>query len=414
MSPEKMTRREFVQKAAIGTAGLAIAGGGLLAPSRAYGANDKISIGIIGIGQRCRDLMNDLHKHSAEQNVEVTAVCDIWARNLDRAAKTVTEWYGKEPRKFRHYEDLLALKDIDAVIIATADFQHARMLADAVKAGKDVYCEKPFANDLRDARNAVDAVTKSGRIVQIGTQRRSEGSWAAAAELIASGVLGTISKVDCEWNYFGPRWKRGDVDQAKEADVEWKRFLTGKKYRAFDPHQFMEWRLYRDFSSGIPDQWMSHMIDAVQWMTGEQYPASAVAHGGIYVWKDGRENVDTFQALLEYPKGFLVSYATKFGNTASDRTLICGTNGTLDCDKWKITPNGGGGDGKLKEEIVVKPKPSVNHMENWLECLRSRRQPNSTAQAGYSHAVAIIMATRALHTGKKVIYDPTTREMREV
>jgi predicted dehydrogenase len=411
---EKMTRREFVQKAAVGTAGLAFAGSGLLAPARAYGANDKISIGIIGIGQRCRDLMNDLRKQSDKQNVEVTAVCDIWAKNLDRAAKTVTDWYGKEPRKYRFYEDLLAQKDIDAVIIATADFQHAHMLADAVKAGKDVYCEKPFANDLGDARKAVDAVAQSGRIVQIGTQRRSEGSWAAAAELIASGVLGTISKVDCEWSYFGPRWKRNDVDQVKESDVKWKRFLIAKKYRAFDPHQFMEWRLYRDFSGGIPDQWMSHMIDVVHWMTGEQYPTSAVSHGGVYVWKDGRENEDTFQTLLEYPKGFLVSYATKFGNTAGDRTIICGTNGTLDCDTWKITPNGGGGSGKLKEEIVVKPKPSVNHMGNWLECLRSRQQPNATAQDGYSHAVAIIMATRALRTGKKVFYDPATREMREV
>lgn len=414
MTPEKMTRREFVQKSTMGAAGLAIAGSTILAPSRAVAANDKISIGIIGIGQRCRDLMNDLHKLSEKHNVEVTAVCDIWSVNLEKAAKTVTEWYGKEPRKFRHYEDLLALKDIDAVIIATADFQHARMLADAVKAGKDVYCEKPFANDLRDARNAVDAVTQSVRIVQIGTQRRSEGSWAAAAELIASGALGTISKVDCEWSYFGPRWKRSDVNQAKEADVEWKRFLIGKKYRAFDPHQFMEWRLFRDFSSGIPDQWMSHMIDVVHLMTGEKYPTSAVSHGGVYVWKDGRENADTFQTLLEYPKGFLVSYCTKFGNTAGDRTIICGTNGTLDCETWKISPNGGGGTGKLKEEIVIKPKPSVNHMENWLSCIRSRQQPNAPAQEGYSHAVAIIMATRALRTGKKVFYNPTTREIHEV
>ena len=410
---DRMTRREFVRKTAIGTAGLAIAGSGLLAPSRALGANDTINIGIIGPGQRCQSLMGELHKFSEKHNVRINSVCDIWSVNLDKAAQKIKEWYGVEPTKYRHYEDLLAGNDVDAVVIATADFQHAHMLADAVNAGKDVYCEKPMANDLRDAKNALNAVLESGRIVQIGTQRRSEGTWPAAAELIASGVLGTISYIDCQWSYFGPRWRRGDVDQAQEADVEWRRFLINRKYRKFDPHQFMEWRLFRDFSAGIPDQWMSHMIDVVHWMTGEHFPKSCVANGGTYVWKDGRENGDTFQALLEYPKGFLVSYATKFGNTAGDRTIIYGTNGTLDCDTWKISPNGGGGDGKLKEEIVIQPKPSVNHMENWLTCLRSRMQPNADIYSGYSHSVATIMANRSLLSGRKVIYDPSRQEIRE-
>jgi predicted dehydrogenase len=301
---------------------------------------------------------------------------------------------------------------VDAVIIATADFQHARMLADAVKAGKDVYCEKPMANDLRDAKNALNAVLDSGRIVQIGTQRRSEGEYAAAAEAIKSGVLGTISMIDVSWSYFGPRWRRGDVDQAKAEDVEWRRFLIGKRYRPFDPHQFMEWRLFRDFSGGIPDQWLSHMIDTVHWLTGEHYPKSVVANGGVYVWKDGRENEDTFQALLEYPKGFLCSYATKFGNSAGDSMFIYGTNGTMDCSKWTISGSGGGPD-KIKEEVKIEPKPSVNHMQNWLDCMRSRMQPNADVWSGFSHSLAVIMATKALRSGKKVFYDPGKQEMHE-
>lgn len=413
MSPEKMTRREFMHTAAVGTAGLAIAGPALLSPSRVLGANERINIGIIGVGQRCRDLMNDVHKLSEKCNVQITAVSDIWSVNLDRAANTVKGWYGAEPRKFRHYEDLLAQKDIDAVIIATADFQHAHMLADAVEAGKDVYCEKPMANDLSDAKRALDSVVASRRIVQLGTQRRSDGMHAAAAEMVQSGVLGTISKVDVSWNYFGARWRRGDVDQAKEQDVEWERFLIGRKYRKFDPHQFMEWRLFRDFSGGIPDQWLSHMIDVVHWLTGEQYPKSVVAHGGVYMWKDGRENEDTFQALLEYPKGFLASYSTRFGNSGGDGMFIYGSNGTLDCDKWKITGSGGGGAGKIKEEIAIKPKPSVNHMENWLECMRYKSQPNADIHSGFSHSIAVIMATRALRSGRKVTYDPVRQEIHE-
>jgi len=410
---EKITRREFMQKTAVGAAGLAVASTGILSSSRAFGANERLSIGMVGPGQRGRSLMGDFHKAAEAANAEITAVCDIWSMNLDRGSKMVQDWWGKEPRKFRNFEDMLALKDLDGVIIATADFQHAKMLAQAVKAGKDVYCEKPMANDLKDARNTLSAVLDSGRVVQLGTQRRSDGMHAAAAEVVKSGVLGTICKFDVTWNYYGARWKRNDLDEAKEQDVDWKRFLMGKKYRPFTPSQYMEWRIYRDFSSGIPDQWMSHMIDVVHWLTSEQFPSSVVAHGGTYVWKDGRENGDTFQALLEYPKGFLVSFSTTFGNNSGNSTKIYGTNGVMDCDAWKCTGEGGG-DQKIKEEIAIKALPSVSHMQNWLECVRSRKQPNADIFAGYSHAVAIIMANRALHSGKKVTYNPGTQEMDEV
>lgn len=356
--------------------------------------------------------MAELHKVSESSNAEITAVCDIWTMNLERGAKLVQDWWGRQPRKFRRFEDMLALEDLDGVIIATADFQHAKMLVQALKAGKDVYCEKPMANDLADARAVLDAFEKSDRIVQIGTQRRSEGKWATAAAKVAEGVLGKISKVDAEWNYFGPRWKRDDVGEIREQDTDWRRFLMGKKFRPWDPHQYMEWRLYRDFSSGIPDQWMSHFIDVVHWITGEQYPVSAVAHGGVYVWKDGRENADTFHALLEYPKGFLVSYSTKFGNSSGDKMRIYGTNGTLDCTVWKITGEGGGGAGKMKDEIVITGTDE-SHVKNWLDCMRSRKQPNADVRAGYSHSIATIMATQALHSGRKVVYDAVRKEIKE-
>jgi len=414
MVENKMTRREFITKTAAGTAGLALASSGLLSPARVLGANDRLSIGIVGPGQRGRGLMGDIHKLAEECNAEITAVCDIWTANLDRGAGMVKEWWGTEPRKFRHFEDMLALEDLDGVIIGTADFQHAKMLVEAVKAGKDVYCEKPMANDLKDARKALSAVLESGQIVQIGTQRRSDGMHAAAAAMLQSGVLGTISKVDVAWNYFGARWRRGDVDEVKEGDTEWKRFLMGKKHRPFDPHQYMEWRLFRDFSSGIPDQWMSHMIDVVHWLTGEQFPKSVLAHGGTYVWKDGRENGDTFHALLEYPKGFLVSYSTMFGNSSPSQFKIYGTNGTLDCRTWKITGEGGGGDGKIKEEIAIEPLPGEHHMKNWLDCVRSRKQPTADVYSGYSHSIATIMAARALRSGEKILYKPSSQDMDEV
>jgi len=408
----RMTRRDFLSKSAAGAAGLALGPLAFMPSSRVRGANDRLSVGFIGPGQRGWSLMEEFHRLEKEHNAELTAVCDIWKRNLDRAASQLEKWNGRQPRKFRNLEDLLALDDLDGVIIATADFQHARMLTWAVRAGKDVYVEKPMANDLKEAKEAVRAVQETKRIVQVGTQRRSDGYHAAAAELIQSGVLGTLCKVDVSWNYYGARWRRGDVNEVREQDTDWKRFLMGKPWRPFDPHQYMEWRLFRDFSSGIPDQWMSHMIDVVNWLTGDPYPTSAVAHGGVYVWKDGRQNADTFQALLEYPTGFLCSYSTTFGNShGSDEAIFYGTNGTLSTGNWRCTGEGGG-EKRIKEAIAIKPRPGVNHMGNWLECIRTRKTPNATVEAAYGAVVAVVMAVRSLYTGRRMMYDPNRQEIR--
>ncbi len=410
MSPQ-FTRREFLSRAAAGTAGIALTGAGMIASPRVYGANDRLSIGVIGYGQRCRSLLSDFQKAAKTSNAEITAVCDIWTRNLDACAARVKDWGSPEPRMFRYMEQLLALDDLDGVIIATCDFQHAKMLAQAVHAGKDVYCEKPFANTLDDARLTLKAVEDSGRVVQIGTQRRSEGKYQVAADFIRSGKLGTISKVESSWNYHGARWRRTDVNEVKREDTNWRRFLMDRPYRPWDPHQYMEWRLFRDFSTGIPDQWMSHMIDLVHWITGESFPKSVVAMGGVYVWKDGRENGDTFQALLEYPKGFLCSYSTKFGNSAGDHTMVYGTNGTLNVETLEVSGDGGGGEGKLKEAIKLDKLPNISHMQNWLDCVRSRKQPNAHVRTGFSSAVATIMSVDALESGKKAIYDPSEMEI---
>lgn len=406
----KITRRDFLAQTARTSATVGMLA--LFTPSRVLGANDRLSVGIVGPGQRGRSLMEEFQKVAPQVNAELTAVCDIWTKNLDRAVEMVTRWNGRPPRRFRTFEDMLAWEGLDAVIIATADFQHAKMLVQAVKAGKDVYVEKPMANTLEDAKKALAAVKDSGRIVQVGTQRRSDGRHQAAAELLRTGVLGKICRIEVSWNYFGPRWRRGDVNEVREEDTDWKRFLMGKRYRPFNPSQYMEWRLYRDFSSGIPDQWMSHMIDVVHWFTGSEFPVSAVAHGGIFVWKDGRENEDTFHALLEYPEGFLVSYSTTFGNSAGENFTFHGTNGTFDVNKWVITGAGGGGKGQLKENIPIPSRPGVSHLQNFLECVRSRKTPNAPVEAGYSASVAVILAVQALRKGRKVYFNREKQEMK--
>jgi len=383
----------------------------------------------------------------------MAAVCDLWKVNRERAARAAASEYGRPPRSFQYVEELLGAKDLDAVIISTADFQHAPLLQLAAEAGKDAYCEKPMATELHEAKAARDAVRARNLIVQIGTQHRSEPYQAVVRDLVAKGTLGNISKIEIVWNYHGPRWRgRPEVRQIHEEDTDWRKWLLGKPYRPFDPRAYFEFRLYREFSSGIPDQWMSHAVDMVHHITGDPFPHSAVAHGGVFAWRDGRENPDTFQSLLEYPKGFLVSYATSFGNDSDSFTRIMGDQGTLvniggeGSQRWKFVEEKGTHERnpfvrraeryiklgaserrgmsfaqKLWTGAVEKtygPLPFISdsnpsHMRNWLECLRTRKAPNASVDCGRAQSAAAIMAARAQREGRKLYWNPKSEEISE-
>jgi predicted dehydrogenase len=425
--------------------------GSAVSYSRVPGANDRISVAQVGIGNRGRELASVVAGLKGEHNVEMTAVCDLWSVNRDRAAKTASAAYGREPRCFQYVEDMLELKDVDAVIISTADFQHSPLLRMAAEAGKDAYCEKPMGNVLDEVKAARDAVRAGNRVVQVGTQHRSEPYQRAAKEHVDRGVLGQVSKVEIVWNYHGPRWRgRPEVKQIREEDTDWRKWLMTKPYRPFDPRAYFEFRLYREFSSGIPDQWMTHAIDMVHYLLDDHFPVSAVAQGGVYRWHDGRENPDTFQALLEYPKGFLVSYATSFGNDSDSFTRIMGDRATLinvggeGSQRWKIVEEGGNHENnpfvrrsqryvrlgseerrgtsftkRILEGAIAKtygPLPFTSdsnpaHMRNWLECLRSRKDPNATVDDGFAHSVAAILSARSQREGKRLYWDARREEI---
>ena len=423
----KIDRRSFLLTGTTAFASTA------LSYSRIPGANDRISLGHIGIGGRGRGLASIAAKLKDQKNAEMTAVCDLWKVNREKAAATAEKAYGRSPRAFQYMDQLLALKDLDAVVISTGDFQHAPILKLTVEAGKDAYCEKPMANVLAEARAARDAVAKSDRIVQIGTQHRSEPYQIAVRDLIRTGALGDVSKVEIVWNYHGPRWRgRPEVKQIREEDTDWRKWLLDKPYRPFDPRQYFEFRLYKDFSSGIADQWMSHGIDLAHFFLDDHFPRSVMAHGGVFAWPDGRENPDTFQALLEYPKGFLVSYSTSFGNDCDSFSRYMGKKATLvniggeGSPRWKLVEEKGTyednpyikraernvtlpGDDKVPPTYISDNVPF--HMSNWFDCLRTRKQPNATVLDGYAHSVAVIMAARSYREGKKLYWDPKTEEI---
>jgi predicted dehydrogenase len=421
-------RRTFLGKSAMIGGGAALTTTAL-SYARILGANDRISLGHIGVGSRGSELVRIAGNLKSSHNVEMTAVCDLWKANREKAVGANAEIYGRAPRSFQYLDDLLALKDVDGVLISTPEHSHSPILKMVAEAGKDAYVEKPMGNVLEEARSARAAVRQNGRVVQVGTQHRSEPYPRAARELVRSGVLGDVSKVEVEWNYHGPRWRgREEVKRIREEDTDWRRWLMTKPYRPFDPRLYFEFRLYKEFSSGIPDQWMSHGIDLVHWFMEDSYPRSVVAHGGVFAWHDGRENADTFQALLEYPKGFLVSYATSFGNDSPGFTRYMGKKATLvniggeGSPRYQLVEERGNHEDdtnidqhratkflSLPGETRIPPMGiddlTLEHMANWFESMRSRQAPHCTVEDGFAHSVACIMAAQSYWSGKRVYWD---------
>ena len=296
-------------------------------------------------------------------------------------------------------------------MIATPDFSHARILARAVRAKKDAYCEKPMATVLAEANEAREAVEASKQVVEIGTQRRSDGRFIGAADLVRSGALGTVSRVCFEVDFNEPRWATRSLEGISAGDVDWEEFLLGRTDEAFDASRFRHWQLDGEFTSGIPGLWMSHFIDLVPWFLEDPFPRRVTALGGVYVWKDGRITHDTFHALLEYPRGFLVSFALGLGNASGGRATVHGTRGTLDCDRFVVSGAGGSGPGKIEHERPVEPRGGGSHLGNYLDCMRTRGRPNADIAAGYSHAVATILSAEAARSGEAKGFDPHRREI---
>jgi predicted dehydrogenase len=414
----RSSRREFLHTTAVG-AGMALAAAVEGAARVPRGPNDTIQIGIVGPGGRGTGLMKECIELGREQNARVTAVCDIWNRRRDEAEACVRQAYGSAPKVYRRYEDLLADRDVDGIIIATADHQHARMLEMCVAAGKDAYCEKPMANVLEEANRTFDAVKRSGRVVQLGTQRRSFAKYRQAAQLIQQGVIGDLVKVDLIDNAYSPyRWARKpeDIASIQERDTDWNAFLMDKPKRPFDARIYRSFRLFREFSSGIIDQWMTHAIDTMHFLAGQDLPNSAVAHGAIYRYHDYRDNPDTLDVALDYGKGdrrFLVTYACSLLTGVGATNRFCGTRGTMEVEyNWKISGEGSEAADKLRETREITDAPNaVHHMVNWLQCVR-KRTPSETycpAEAGYGHSVACILAADAYWNGRRMVFDRERR-----
>jgi predicted dehydrogenase len=439
MSEKKFTRRNFIAQTASGMAAVAATGSVTNASStsaasykRIIGSNDRVNIGFLGCGSRSRDHLEMVKASEKDKNLAVVAVCDIWKYNREQHASICKTKFGVDVKKFNYSEDILKLPELDAVMIGTGDFQHAKLLAEVVAAGKDCYCEKPMATDLEDAKLARNTVLASKQVAQMGSQWVSDPNQLKVREIIRSGKLGQITKIEQVWN-------DPDVARMKQEDTDWNRWLLGKPYVPFDPWKYFEFRIFREYSGGISSQWMSHASGLIHFYTDTAIPDSMVANGGIFGWPDIRQNPDTFQALATYDDAkFMHSYTSNYASKFGDYTAIRGKDGTLFAHggegsaRWFFIPEHqnlpGGFDyyeglkemiNNGKAEIVstpeygMKPGPievgdnSKYHLDNWIDCIRDRNlKPNGHIHTGFWHAVAVIMATRAYREGKKLYWDP--------
>src|SRR2546423_803849 len=442
MSAAKTSRRDFIKVTSAGIAGTALTASAA-SYARIPGANDRVGVAIIGFSDRTRSsLIPSFVKVAPGLNFELMAVSDIWNRRREEGAAYIQKLTGNQIPQARNNEELYDNKQVHAVIVGTADFQHATHGIEAVRAGRDAYVEKPTADIMEDARAFRATVKGSDRIVAVGTQRRSSPTYQKAYEFIQSGQFGDIVSVEMTWNVNQPgRWRRPKlVPQLRESDTDWKRFLINRPFEPFDPRKYLEFRLFWPYSSGIPDQWMVHQIDTVHWFTGLARPRSVVANGGIYVWKDGRKSWDTATIVFDYgplddpSKGFQVVYSSRMTNSAGGtKELYYSNAGMLNLDTNEITPTGGlsersAAEMEMKANLLPTMKLSevapaetaantgadsstTANIRNWMECVRTRKQPNASIDAGYSHSVALCMTVAAMHSGRKVMFDDAKRDI---
>jgi predicted dehydrogenase len=416
--PAHSTRRQFLATASTGAA-LACTATGY---ARIVGANERISIGLIGCGGRGYGAhMTGVHAHDQAQNVEFTAVSDPWRIRRERAAARCQEWYGRAARQFVSYREVLDQKDIDAVMIASCDHQHAAHLAAAAQAGKHAYVEKPLAMDMDSLRRCCDAVKAAGLVVQMGTQVRSFATSTGCRELFRSGAIGKVSRIEQCRNSSRPYWYSWmqRAEPILEADVDWKEFLLDRPMRPFDGKLLTGWYGYREFSDGPIANLGCHFIDLYNYIVGTTLPVCCVAQGGTFTWKDDYNFTcpDHAEATWIYPEGFLVSYATNFGNGSGSVLKIYGDQGVIDLTNWQKPTYSAAGASKPstlpKEETPVPPVETPDHFLDWLQCLRSRQTCNAPIEAGYQHCVPALMAMRAFDTGRRQVYDAERREIRD-
>ena len=377
------------------------------AQTRILGANDRIRAGIVGAGGRGRYLTAQFK----ELGVDMAAVCDVYEPNLQAGLKEAST--GARP--FHDYRQLLDDKSLDAVVVATPDHWHARMVIDAVEAGKDVYVEKPLAHKIEEGFQIIDAVRRTRRVVQVGTQRRSAALFLEAKRIMETGQLGDIRLVTSAW-YNN---QASLVDRKLTGDLDWKQWLGSAPDRPPDPVRFFNWYYFWDYSGGLLVGQAAHILDCIHWFMNSRQPA-AVSCTGNRPGLSGAEVPETATIAVEYAEGYLATFvlgykAMRYNSFNDQIKQFHGDKARFDVGRewYALYP----------ESSAIEMKPSVerkspgsfnqaapSHIRNFMDCIGSRKDPNAPVEAAQTTNIVLSMAMDSLRTGRRLRWNAQTRK----
>ncbi len=374
---------------------------------RILGTNDRPNLGLIGAGGRGRFLAGEFK----EIGFQISAVCDVYTPNLEAGLKLAST--GAKAHK--DYRRLLEDKSIDAVVVATPDHWHAQMVIDAVHAGKDVYVEKPLCHTIEEGYRMVDAVRATRRIVQVGTQRRSSPIFLEAKTVIDSGVLGDVRLVTSWWmnhqSSLNPSELKGDLD--------WKSWLGTSPDHPVDAMRFFNWYYFYDYSGGLIIGQAAHIFDAIQWFMNSKAPVAVTCVGGQVNLK-GAEIPDTATVVLEFAENYIANFtlgykAMRYHSSQDQLKQFHGNKARLDVNRegWWLYPESTTPELKASRqhiEIGNFARATRDHIRNFLDCIRTRNQPNAPVENGLATAIALVMTMESLRKGRRVSFNEKTRQ----
>lgn len=406
------TRRGFLGNAAAAPA---------LAASRVIGANDRINIGIIGVGSKGRGHLRLLLARSRDRgDVRVVAVSDIYSKRREEALSRAALDSG---RGYVEYQELLARTDVDGVVIATPDHWHATMALDAIEAGKDVYLEKPMTYSIDEARRIAEVVERTGRVLQVGSQHVSDRRYHEAKRVIDEGWIGPVlwaQNTYCRNSLYG-EWNYTIDAEGTPETIDWDRFTGTAPARPFSAERFFRWRKYWDYSGGIATDLFYHRLAPLMLMMGKDFPTRVSGHGGIYVHRE-REVPDTYATVIEFG-GYLVnlsaSMASSAGNTGMP-TMVYGHEGAIAFlpgaievkPEYQFAEKFRKSTGSDVLRVEVPPaNASAAHVGNFLDCMRDRSQPVFDAHFGYQVMTAIRLGVDSYRSGRMIAFNPVSQRV---
>jgi predicted dehydrogenase len=431
-------RREFIKKTAVAAAGVAATSALLktpiygqnqaTSPGRAIGANDRLTIAVIGMGTGIgKDHLQGIHAKASENNVVVAAACDLFNRRREWAQK---EAELKDSDMYTDYRKLLERKDIDAVLIATHDPWHAQISMDAMEAGKHVYCEKPMTRYLGEAYKVYDTVKRTGRVYQVGSQGCSAAGWHKCAELIKSGKVGTLvwgqgyycrNNVGGEWNY--------DIDKDATAEnIDWERWLGPVKTRdAFSAEHFHRWRKYTRYCAGLLGDLVPHRLHPLMLASGNpEFPTRvcSIATKNVHEDNEGdkhapeREVPEHVQLTAEFPSGYLITITCSTVNETSPGFAIYAHKATMNIgssgERIELVPQK-----RFSEEIDpenftgLQPEDIRMHEKDWFESIRANKLPHANIELAIRVQTVISLAEMADRLKTTCLYDEKTRKIKD-